>query len=60
MAATGLIRPLSWEPPYAVGATLEKAKRKKIEGSYPNLDTTSVFITQFFTVSILGRIVCTY
>ena len=29
--ATALIRPLAWEPPYAVGATLEKAKRKKIK-----------------------------
>ena len=28
-AATALIRPLVWEPPYAVGAALEKAKRQK-------------------------------
>ena len=27
--ATALIRPLAWEPPYAVGAALEKAERKK-------------------------------
>ena len=26
-AATAPIRPLAWEPPYAVGAALEKAKR---------------------------------
>ena len=26
-AATALIRPLAWEPPYAVGAALEKAKK---------------------------------
>ena len=26
-AATALIQPLGWEPPYAAGATLEKAKR---------------------------------
>ena len=25
--ATAPIRPLSWEPPYAMGAALEKAKR---------------------------------
>ena len=35
LTATALIRPLAWEPPYAVGATLEMAKRpekkKKIE-----------------------------
>ena len=27
--ATALIRPLAWEPPYAVEAALEKAKRQK-------------------------------
>jgi len=27
--ATAPIRPLAWEPPYAVGAALEKAKKKK-------------------------------
>ena len=27
--ATALIRPLAWEPPYAKGAALEKAKKKK-------------------------------
>ena len=29
MVATALIRPLAWEPPYAMGAALEKAKKKK-------------------------------
>ena len=28
-AATAVIRPLAWEPPYAVGVALEKAKRPK-------------------------------
>ena len=28
-AATAPIRPLAWEPPYAVGAALEKAKRQE-------------------------------
>ena len=28
-AATAPIRPPAWEPPYAMGAALEKAKRKK-------------------------------
>ena len=28
-AATALIRPLAWEPPYATGAALEKGKRQK-------------------------------
>ena len=29
LAATALVRPLAWEPPYAVGAALEKTKRPK-------------------------------
>ena len=29
LAATALNRPLSWEPPYAGGAALEKTKKKK-------------------------------
>jgi len=29
LAATALIGPLAWEPPYATGAALEKAKRQK-------------------------------
>ena len=28
-AATAAIPPLAWEPPYATGAALEKAKRQK-------------------------------
>ena len=32
LAATALIRPLAWEPPYAAGAALEKAKRQKKKG----------------------------
>ena len=27
-AATALIRPLAWDPPYAAGAALEKTKKK--------------------------------
>ena len=29
LAARALIRALAWEPPYATGAALEKAKKKK-------------------------------
>jgi len=29
LAATAPIRPLTWEPPYAMGIALEKAKRQK-------------------------------
>ena len=31
LAAAALITPLAWEPPYAEGAALEKAKRQKKE-----------------------------
>ena len=31
--ATALISPLAWEPPYAAGAALKKAKRQKKEKS---------------------------
>ena len=30
-AATALIRPLAWEPPYAMGVTLKIQKEKKIQ-----------------------------
>ena len=32
--ATALIGPLAWEPPYALGAALEKAKRPKKKGTF--------------------------
>ena len=31
LAATALIRPLAWEPPYATGAAQKKKKKKKGE-----------------------------
>ena len=49
LVATALIRPLAWEPPYALGTALKKKKKKKkskstiliikttIVGSSPNL-----------------------
>ena len=39
-AATALIRPLGWEPPYAVGAALKRQKTKKKKGSSdePNIN----------------------
>ena len=33
LAATALIRPLTWEPPYTLGAALEKIKKKKKESN---------------------------
>ena len=32
-AAVALIRPLDWEPPYAVGAALKRQKKKEKENS---------------------------
>ena len=30
LAAAALIRPLAWEPPYALGAALKRPKKKKL------------------------------
>ena len=38
LAATALIRPLAWEPPYAIGAALKEQKTKK------NQKTTTIII----------------
>ena len=35
--ATALIGPLAWEPPYAVGAALEKKKKTKKERKKRNI-----------------------
>ena len=45
-AATAPIRPLAWEPPYAEGAALEMAKKKK-----KSLETT--FLLMEFHLSLL-------
>ena len=34
-AATALIRPLPWAPPYALGAALKRQKKKKRKKNYP-------------------------
>ena len=36
LAATALIGSLAWEPPYAVGAALEEAKKRKKKFFKPN------------------------
>ena len=41
-AATALIRPLAWEPPYAAGAALEKTKKRKDKKKY-KLILTHIF-----------------
>ena len=37
--ATALIRPLAWEPPYAAGAPLEKAKKRQQQQQQKSLQT---------------------
>ena len=39
-AATALIQPLAWEPPYATSVALKRQKRKKIV--WVDLDVTSL------------------
>ena len=38
-AATALIRPLAWGPPYAAGRALEKAKKRQKEKKKLNFPT---------------------
>ena len=37
LAAVAPIRPLAWEPPFAMGAALKKQKKKKEETKKPTL-----------------------
>ena len=46
-AETAPIRPLAWEPPYAVGLALEKAKRQK-KNIYVYIYTQQKIITEYF------------
>ena len=39
LVATALIRPLTWEPPYAAGATQEMAKRPKKKKEYSEISS---------------------
>ena len=41
-AATAAIRPLAWEPPYAVGVALkiQKTKKKKVTCNFKGLSST--------------------
>ena len=41
LAAAYLIRPLAWEPPYAMGAALKKDKKKKRERERISLMTAA-------------------
>ena len=43
-AATALIQPLAWEPPYAVSATLKRPKKKKKKKNSPKYGYTSEYV----------------
>ena len=47
-AATALIRPLAWEPPYAKSVTLKKSKKKKKELDKDILKCHKQFFVVFF------------
>ena len=49
LAATAPIRPLAWEPPYAMGAALEKAKRQKNKKTNKNLILGVPIVAQWLT-----------
>ena len=42
LVVTALIRPLAWEPPYAVGATLKRQKKTKKRPNNNNNKTQEV------------------
>ena len=42
--AAALIRPLAWEPPYAMGVTQEMTKRQKKKKKKGNLDMVPAFL----------------
>ena len=46
--ATDPIRPLAWEPPYALGAALEKAKRQKKKKNWETLERIPFVKAQTF------------
>jgi len=45
--ATAPIRPLAWEPPYAAGAALEKAKKKS-----ENFLNNETWVLAFFSYQV--------
>ena len=46
LVATALIRPLAWEPPYAMGAALEKTKKKIQIGNFCPCISAKLQLTQ--------------
>ena len=56
LAATALVRPLAWEPPYAAGAAQEMAKRqKKKKGNSKGVMISKIpYETEQGSVELLG------
>ena len=55
--ASVLIRPLAWEPPYAIGAALEKAKNKTKQQGYNSiLELPQAVCYSFTAVSMVSSI----
>ena len=52
LAATVPIRPLAWEPPYAVGAALEKTKKKKVS-KFQSLIIITKYSNEIFHEAII-------
>ena len=44
LVATASIRPLAWEPPYAVGAALQKAKKTKNQFNYVTISSVIHYV----------------
>ena len=46
LAATAPIRPLDWEPPYAVGAALKKAKGQQQQQKKKKQKTSNMWLSR--------------
>ena len=55
-AATALIRPLAWEPPFAMGAALEKAKWQKKKKDKEKRNPKYIWLNSIIKVSFSSHI----
>ena len=44
-----MIRPLAWEPPYATGAALEKAKRQKKKKKRKKIRYGNIYTVEYYS-----------
>ena len=49
LAATALIQPLAWEPPYASGVPLKRQKKKQLTELKKELDKSTIITGDFNT-----------